>query len=132
MHRAPDPDLIVAGYQRYQEGGASHEQQRGDQRGFPAETVAVMAEDRCADGPREKSDGVNAEGFQRPDEWIGMGEVQVGEDESGDRAVEEEVIPFDGGPDGACQHCAAELAAVFSCVHSASLTDKNGDTCTCP
>src|SRR5262249_2000411 len=60
-----------------------------------------------------EANGVNGEGFERPDPGIGVGEEQLGEDEAGNGAVEEEVVPFDGRADGRRNDRPAQLDAVF-------------------
>ena len=48
-----------------EEGRDAHAQQRGDQRRLAADAIAVMAEDRGADRPRDEADEIGAEGEQR-------------------------------------------------------------------
>jgi hypothetical protein len=66
-----------------------------------------MAEDHGPDRPRDEADKVYTERLQRADPWIGARKVDLIEDQSGHRAVDEEVVPFDGGPDSARDHGAA-------------------------
>ena len=68
-----------------------------------------MPEDGGADRPRDEADGIDGEGLERADPWVGVREEQLGEDEAGDGAVEEEVVPFDRGPDGGGDDGAAKL-----------------------
>jgi len=41
-----------------------------------------------------------------------LGKKQLGEHQAGHDAVEEEVVPLDGGADRARDHCAAQLQAL--------------------
>ena len=68
-----------------------------------------MPKDRRADGACRETDGVDRERFQCADQWIGMGEVEFREYQAGDSAVEEEVVPLDGGAHGAGNHGPAKL-----------------------
>ena len=111
--RAPDADFRVGWHEGHQEGGDAHQQQRGDERCLASHPVAVMAEDRRTHGPRHEADRIDAEGLQRPDQRIGMRKVELREGEARHNAIEEEIVPLDGGADGAGDHRAAELAAVF-------------------
>src|SRR5689334_14147750 len=93
---APYADMIVPGNEGDQERGAAHEQECCDQRGLAAEAVAIVAEDGGSNRPGDKPDRINTKRLKRTDEGIGAGEKEAGEDESGDGAVKEEVVPFDG------------------------------------
>ena len=79
MIAAPNTDVFIAGDERHQKCGAAHQQQRRDQCRLSPETVAVVAEDRRADWPRDKTYGVHAEGFQRADKRIGLAENRAGQ-----------------------------------------------------
>src|SRR5262252_9465509 len=80
----------------------------GDDEGrLAADAIAVVAEDRGSDRPRDEADEIHAERLQRADPWVGAGEVDLAEDQPGHRAVDEEVVPFDCGPDSARDHGAA-------------------------
>ena len=76
--------------------------------------VAVVAEDRGADGVRGEAHGIDGERLERPDQAIELGEVELGDHEPGDDAVEEEVIPFDGGADGGGDDGAPRMHAVLA------------------
>ena len=87
--RTPDADLRVGRDERHQKGRDAHQQQRRDQRRLAPDAVAVVTEDRRSDRAGDKADRVDAEGLQRPDQRIGFRKVQLGEDQPGDRAVQE-------------------------------------------
>jgi hypothetical protein len=111
--RAPDADALIGRHQRHRESGETHEQQRGDQRRFAADAVAVVAEDRSAHRPRHEAYRIDGEGLERSDPRIRIREEQLGEDEAGDGAVEKEIVPFDRGADGGGDHGAAQLHLMF-------------------
>jgi hypothetical protein len=72
-----------------------------------------MAEDDPAQRPRDEADRIGREGQHRADQRVVFGKEQPVEDQSGGRAVKEEIVPFDGGPDQACADHAAERGASF-------------------
>src|ERR1043166_7927701 len=72
-----------------------------------------MAEDRGTDRPRNEADRVNAERAQRARQRVLVGEVEPGEHHRRNEAVEEEVVPFDRGADGACDDRPPELFCMF-------------------
>ncbi len=112
-HGAPDADLVVGRHKGDQEGGDPHQQEGGDQRRFAPDAVAVMAEDRRPDRPRDKADGIDREGLQRAGERIGSREIELRENQPGDRAVDEEIVPLDRRADGAGNHRPAQLRAML-------------------
>jgi hypothetical protein len=72
-----------------------------------------MAEDRGPHGPGEEAHGVDQEGLERADQRVGLREEEFGEDEAGDGAVEEEIVPLDRGADRAGDDGAGELGPVL-------------------
>ena len=112
QHRTPDADLLIGGHECNQECRYAHQQQSRDERRFAADAIAVMPEDRCADRPSHESDGIDPECLQRSDQRIGFREIQLAEHQSRYRAVQKEVVPLDGGADGARNDRAPELPAV--------------------
>lgn len=68
-----------------------------------------MPEDRSPDRPRDEADRIDGEGLQRADPGIGMRKEQFCENQAGDGAVEEEVIPLDRGPDRGGDHRTTHL-----------------------
>ena len=113
QHRAPDADLLVSRDERDQEGCDAHQHERGDERGFAPDAVAVVAEDRRADGPRDEAYGVDGKGLQGADHRIGLREIQLREHQPGDDAVQEEVVPLDGRADRAGDDRAPQLSPVL-------------------
>ena len=99
--RGGHADGAVGGQQADQERGNPHDQQREDQHLLAADPVAVVAEDDPADRAGQEADGVSAEGQQRAGKRRELGEEELVEHQRGGGAVEEEVVPLDGGPDEA-------------------------------
>ena len=85
--RAPNADYLITGNQTDRSGGNAGHQQGHDQGRFAADAVAVMAEDRGADRARDETDEIDGESFEHPDQRVGFGKEQLGEDEAGDNAV---------------------------------------------
>ena len=83
-----------------------------------------MTEDRRADRPPDKADEKHAEGFEHADERTGMREIKLAENQRGHRAVEQEIVPFDQGADGAGDQGAAQLLAVLA-VRERARSDVN-------
>ena len=111
--RAPDADRCVARHEGDQERGDAHQHQRGDQRRLAADAVAIMPEDRGADRPADEADEVGAERRERSGQRILVGKEQFRENQPGGGAVDEEVVPLDGGADGGGDHRLAQLRAVL-------------------
>ena len=108
----PDPDALIGRHQTDQEGRDAHEQQRRDQRRFAADSVPVVAEDRRSHRPRDEADRVDRERFQGSDQRIRPREIEVRKDETGDGAVQKEVVPLDRGSHRARNHSASQLDPV--------------------
>ena len=72
-----------------------------------------MAEDRGADRPADKADEIGAEGKQRCRQRVLVGEIELAENQTGRRAIEEEIVPLDGRADRRCDDRLAQLRAVF-------------------
>ena len=72
-----------------------------------------MAENRGADRPGGEADEIRAEGNERAASGSGLGKIELAEDQTGGGAVEEEVVPLDGGADGRGDHRLAQLRAVL-------------------
>ena len=111
--------MFIAGDQRHQKRGSAHQQQCRDQRRLSSQTVAVVAEDRCADWSRQKTDGIHTEGLERTDKRIGVRKIEPRKHQAGDSAVQKEVVPFNRRADGGSQNCAAELTPMLCVVNSA-------------
>ena len=98
---ASDPGRLVGRQQPDQERREADEHEGGDERRLPADAVAVVAEHDAAERPGEEPDGVGGERGHRPGDRVDGREEQAVEDEGGGGAVQEEVVPLDGGADEA-------------------------------
>ena len=101
QHRRPDADRLVGGQQADEERRHAHDHQRVDQHRLAPDAIAEVAEDDAAERAGDEADGEGAERRQRADERIDVREEEAVEDERRGRAVEEEVVPLDGGADEA-------------------------------
>jgi hypothetical protein len=72
-----------------------------------------MTEDCRSDRPRDKANGVDSEGLQCPDQRVRLREIELGENQPGDRAVDEEIVPFDRRAHRAGNHRAPQLGAML-------------------
>ena len=72
-----------------------------------------MAEDRSTDRSSGETNEIGAEGGKRRRKRLLVGEVKLCENEAGGGAVEEKVIPLDGGANRRCDDRLAQLCAVF-------------------
>src|SRR6202035_5189703 len=113
QHRAPDADHRISGQERHQKGRDAHQHQGDDQRRLAADAVAVVAKNKRADRARHKADEIDAEGAERRRERVLVGEEQLAEDEAGHGAVEEKIVPLDGGAYRRCDDGATELASML-------------------
>ncbi|MGC0396347.1 hypothetical protein ACVME5_004039 [Bradyrhizobium liaoningense] len=104
QHRRGNADLLVGRKQADQEGADAHHHDRDREHRLAADPVAVMAKDRSSERPRQKSDGVGAEGRDGGERGIACGEEDLVEHQRGRRAIDEEVVPFDRGADHARPH----------------------------
>jgi hypothetical protein len=99
--RRHDADRRVRREQADREGRDPHHHQRDDQHLLAADAVAEVPEDDAAERACREADRVGTEREQGRVDRIGVGEEQRAEDERGRGAVEEEVVPLDGGADEA-------------------------------
>src|SRR4051812_3805960 len=80
-----------------------------------------MTEDRRADWSGQKADRVDTKCFQCADERISARKKDAGKYQTGDGAVEEEVVPFNRRPDCGSQHRAAQLPPMLRVADTARL-----------
>ena len=99
QRRRQDAGRGVAWQHADQRGGATHQQQRENQNGAPAQPVAEMSGQEGAERAEEEADTDGGEGHEQPDSRACRLEEQVGEDQPCRRCIDEEVIPFDGRAD---------------------------------
>jgi hypothetical protein len=74
-----------------------------------------MPEDRSADRTAGEADEVGPECRQGGGERILLWKEQLADDQSSRGAVDEEVVPFDGGADGRGDDGLAQLGGVLGC-----------------
>jgi hypothetical protein len=77
-----------------------------------------MAEDGGADRPGDEADGIDGKGVERTRERIVAGKIELGEDQAAGQAVKEEIVPLDGGADGAGNQGAQQMAPMLAFVDS--------------
>ena len=99
QHGRPDADAVVGGHQADQEGRHAHDHQRHHQHALAADAVAEVAEDQPAQRTRDEADREGGVGQHGRHQRVVRGEVQFVEHDAGDDAVQEEVVPLDGGAD---------------------------------
>ena len=104
---AEHADLVVRRQQADQGRADAHDDQRQQQHLLAADPVAEVAEDQPADRSREEADGEGGEGRELGGRAVEAVEVELVEDDRGGGAVEEEVVPLDGGADGRRERDAA-------------------------
>ena len=97
--RGADADAGVRREQADREGRDTHQEQRGDEHLLAADPVTEVAEDDAAEGARHEAERVGAERQHGRGGRLALREEQRAEDERRGRAVEEEVVPLDGGAD---------------------------------
>jgi hypothetical protein len=110
---AAQADLIIGWHQTHRECRKAGQQQRRDERRLAADAVAVMAEDRRADRPRNEADEIDAERLEGADQWFRFREEELREHDAGDLPVEQEIVPLDGGADCARDRRPPQLRAVI-------------------
>ena len=101
QQRTPHAEHRVRRQESHQAGGGAHQQQRRDENESAPAPIAQVAEHEAAERPREIADGVGREGQQRSGERIERREEDAAEHERGEHVVDGEVVPLEGGPDGA-------------------------------
>jgi hypothetical protein len=102
--RGPDADGVIGRHQPDEEGRHPHDEQRQHQHGLAPDPVAEVTEDDPPERPGREADPVGGQGQQGARGRLGLGEEQLVEHQGGGGAVEEEVLPLDGGADEARRH----------------------------
>src|SRR5579883_1508991 len=74
-----------------------------------------MAEDRRPDRPGDKADEIGAEGQEGCRQRLEGGKEKLAKYQPGRGAIEEEVVPFDGGADGGGEDRLAQLDVMVHC-----------------
>jgi hypothetical protein len=99
-NRAPDADRRIGRHECDEEGRDAHAQQRGDEGRFAADPITVVTKYRSPDRASNEADEIGAKGRQRRRQRIFVGKVELAENKPGRSAIEEKVVPLDGGADG--------------------------------
>ena len=116
QRRRPVADLRIGRQQADQRGADADHQQRRHQNGFTPEAVAHDAEQDAAERPHHEADAEGQERQQRADHGIAFGKEQLAEHQCGGGAVQEEVVPFERGPDtGRQDHTQARAIVSLGC-----------------
>jgi hypothetical protein len=114
--RSDDSRLGVGREHADQGGGDPHQDEAEHQQPLAADPVAEMAEHDASHRPRHEAERVGGEGEQGAGQRIEFGEEELVEDERRGRAVEEEIVPFDGRADQAGEHHLPQIAGLpISC-----------------
>ena len=92
--RRGDADGGIGGQEGDGEGGAAHQQQRSDERGFAAQPVAIMAEHQRTDWSGDEGDGEAGEAEQQLQIGIVGREEQRPEHQRRGGGVDVEIIEF--------------------------------------
>src|SRR5215211_1229062 len=96
----PDADGVVGRHKTYHGGRDPHDYQRDDQHRLAPDLVAIVAEDEPAYRPGAEADAERGEGEERPHQRIGLREEQLVEDQGRRSAVQEVIVPLQGGAYG--------------------------------
>src|SRR5262249_42403672 len=107
--RPPYADNFIGRHKTNQESRNAHEHDGRDQRRFAADAVAIMTENGGANWACHEPHGNDSERFESASQRFRSRKEQPGEDEARYNAVEEKIIPFDCGPDSACDNRPREL-----------------------
>src|SRR5439155_11703303 len=110
----PEPDLGVSGQQADQGGSDTHGGKGHYQRRLAPDSVTEVAEDERAQRARGEAYELDGEGRKSPGDRVFFREEELGEHQCRRRVVEEEVVPLDGGSDGAGDDRAHQLSAFRS------------------
>jgi hypothetical protein len=116
QQRRRDADLRIGGHQPDQEGGHAHDHQRDDEHALAPDLVAEVAEDHAAQRPRDEAHREGGVGQQRRHHRVAARKVELVEHDAGHHAVQEEVVPLDGGAHQGRNHHPANRFLV-ACTH---------------
>ncbi len=99
--RRQNTDAGIGGQQADGDSGQAHRQQCRHQSGLAADAVAVVAEQRRAQGPCEEGQRESGQGLQRGGGRVVPGEEQHRKHQHGGGAVDVEIEELDSGADQA-------------------------------
>jgi hypothetical protein len=103
QRRRPDPDARVIREQPDPKRRHAHQHQRPDEHRSSTQAIAEVAHHDAAQRAREKADTEGRERRQPARELRDLRKELRREHRGGRCAVDEEVVPLDSRPDGACQ-----------------------------
>ena len=103
----PDAGRLVSRQQADQESADANQHQRDDEYRLAPDPVAEVAEDHAAEGPREEAHTESCERSECPGGGFELGKEQLSEHQRSSHAIYEEVVPFQGRPDGRSHHDSA-------------------------
>jgi hypothetical protein len=109
QRRCPCANLRVVRQQTDRERGESHQHQRPHEHELASEPIAEMPHDDAAKGTGDEADGKGGKGGEGAGEVGNLWEELRSEDNRGGCPVDEEVVPLDGGTDGARDSHATRL-----------------------
>ena len=101
QQRSGDANARVGRQQSDGNGGDSHGEQGGHQRGFAADAIAEVAENGGAEGTREEGDGEGSKRCKSGSRGVGGWKEQPREYQHGSGCVDVEIEELDGGADHA-------------------------------
>ena len=122
--RRGDADALIGGHKADADGGEAHDEHGQDEHALAAQLVPEMAEDEAAEGPRQIADGKGAVGQNGADEGVSGREEELVENNARHDAVEEKVIPFDGGSEQTGEDDLADFLLAW-CAHAMLLGDDD-------
>src|SRR5208282_3636686 len=105
----PDADALIGRHETDGHSRKAGHQQCRDQGCLAPDPVTPMAEYRRPDRPPEKSDEKDRERLEHADDWIRLRKEKFAEDQPGDLAVKQEIVPLDRRADRACDQGTAQL-----------------------
>ena len=115
QNRGPDADGFIGGDQADADRGRTHDFQRQNEHLLAAQLVAEVPEDDAAQRTGHKAHGKGGKGQHGADAGVKVGEIELVEEQAGNNAVQEEVVPFNDGPQhGRNDHAAQVLLLVQS------------------
>ncbi len=97
--RRRDSNLCIGRQQTDRESAETHHHDRNREHRLAADAVAIVTEDRRTERTREEADRIGTEGCDSCECRIAGSEEHLVEHQRGCRAVDQEVIPLDGGAD---------------------------------
>ena len=120
-----DADLAIGGQQPDAKGGHAHDHEGGHQHGLAPQLVAIMAEHDASQRPGDEAHRIGGKRRRRTRHRVEIGKEQLVEHQCRRRAVQEEIVPFDGGADEAGENHAADVWGGRG-VHYATVAETCG------